>query len=275
MTTMGSQSALLLPLLLLAIASTSNGLRRNAIEANLWPGLNLRSRVLSIANGHTDDDDATSTASDDASVASPYGTGDGAAKTSGVTSGASSRESSLSTKTADRANTYKRTPRPAPARGRPFTPAPASTRKPLEAKPAHDPPKASSIGSSSSSIDVDSSDLPPSTGTSTNLVSGSKRPNKGGTDNNTTDGVMTDDGTGTGITTEWIYANVTDDTYMLSMHNGTSFLPPEPDQPDGWPFLMISLFVGLAVVLFAVTIYKNLSSRRRRQGYDQVSELVV
>jgi hypothetical protein len=77
------------------------------------------------------------------------------------------------------------------------------------------------------------------------------------------------------LPSEWIYANVTDDTYNLDQHNTSSLLPPEPDQPESWSAVMAGLFATMAVILFGKTAYNGWINRNRRRDYEIVNELVV
>jgi hypothetical protein len=94
-------------------------------------------------------------------------------------------------------------------------------------------------------------------------------------DANTTlqDDNSTDDGTG--VPSEWSYANRTDDTYNLnSTNNSSSLLPAEPQQPRRWPAIVAGLFVGVAVLLCGMTAWNRQRQTKRRQ-YQRVNELVV
>jgi hypothetical protein len=57
--------------------------------------------------------------------------------------------------------------------------------------------------------------------------------------------------------------------------NGTLVLPAEPDTSQSTTVAVISIFSFLALVLCVATACQRCSNRRKRQGYQEVANLVV
>jgi hypothetical protein len=117
-----------------------------------------------------------------------------------------------------------------------------------------------------------------STATASNSTSGSshRHHHKHATSANNTEDEKdydTDDGTVPTIS-EWTF-NTSDDTYNVEKANSTSLLPPEPEQPEQWPYILTGVFLSAALVLCALTGIRNWQNYRKRQQYQEVETLIV
>lgn len=77
-----------------------------------------------------------------------------------------------------------------------------------------------------------------------------------------TDTVMEDDDDNTTTKNDPFAHHVYSDD---EVHNSTSFIRPEGDQPEHWPHIVIILFLAATIVLCALTARKSFSRRRHYQ----------
>jgi len=85
---------------------------------------------------------------------------------------------------------------------------------------------------------------------------------------------------GEGGVSEWSFHNnetaAEDAKYNVTAANATKFLPKEKEQKTSWTLTVIIIFTGLALILYALTAYKNCSRRRsKRDSYEEIHSLVV
>ena len=128
-----------------------------------------------------------------------------------------------------------------------------------------------STGDDDSIPSTKSVDSPKQTAASSNATEhGNSTSNEGA--NSTEDGA--------GGVSEWSFHNnetaAEDAKYNVTAANATKFLPKEKEQKTSWTLTVIIIFTGLALILCALTAYKNCSRRRsKRDSYEEIQSLVV